>query len=113
MSDGLERLRAICLALPEATEQLTWEVDVTFRVRSKIFATCGSEGAGVTVKADPDEHEAMLATGWEPAAYVARFGWVHRDLSGSDVDWDEIDEAVRSSYRLIAPKRLSRLLDDA
>lgn len=36
--ERLARLRAICLALPEATEQLTWESVPTFRVRDRIFA---------------------------------------------------------------------------
>src|SRR5690606_27392243 len=35
--DRLERLRAICLALPEATEKIAWG-DPTWRVRDKIFA---------------------------------------------------------------------------
>ena len=34
----LEDVRAIALSLPEAEEVLTWEVDLTFRVRHKIFA---------------------------------------------------------------------------
>ena len=33
-----EDVRAIAMALPEAEEILTWEVDITFRVRGKIFA---------------------------------------------------------------------------
>jgi hypothetical protein len=36
-TDPIERLRAICLALPEATETETWG-DATFRVRERIFA---------------------------------------------------------------------------
>ena len=32
----LDRLREIAMALPEATEELTWE-EVNFRVRNKIF----------------------------------------------------------------------------
>ena len=31
-------VRRISMALPEAEEILTWETDVTFRVRRKIFA---------------------------------------------------------------------------
>ena len=31
------RLRALCLALPEAVEKETWE-EPTFRIRDKIFA---------------------------------------------------------------------------
>ena len=37
-------VRRIALALPEAEESLTWETDITFRVRDKIFAI-GGEGA--------------------------------------------------------------------
>ena len=35
-------VRRISMSLPEAEEILTWETDVTFRVRSKIFAMGGS-----------------------------------------------------------------------
>ena len=31
----------LALAQPEATEVLTWETDVTFRARNKIFAVAG------------------------------------------------------------------------
>ena len=34
---SVDRLRAICLALPEAVEKETWG-DPTFRVRDRIFA---------------------------------------------------------------------------
>ena len=37
-------VRRIALALPEAEERLTWEVDITFRVRDKIFAMGGEGG---------------------------------------------------------------------
>jgi hypothetical protein len=37
-------VRRLALAQPEATEVLTWETDVTFRVRDKIFAM-GGDGA--------------------------------------------------------------------
>jgi predicted DNA-binding protein (MmcQ/YjbR family) len=36
--DTVERLREICLSLPEAHEQLAWEDHVTWRIRKKIFA---------------------------------------------------------------------------
>src|SRR5258708_22412761 len=39
----LERLRAICLALPDAIEKETWEIP-TFRVRDKIFAMAHDPG---------------------------------------------------------------------
>jgi hypothetical protein len=34
------------------------------------------------------------------------------DLADRPVDWAEVAELVRDSYRLQAPKRLARLLDD-
>ena len=43
----IDRLRTVCLALPEATEKLTWETDITFRVRDKMFAVTGLEGESV------------------------------------------------------------------
>ena len=37
-NDSRTRLREICLALPEATEKVSWGDVLTFRVRDKIFA---------------------------------------------------------------------------
>ena len=55
-----DRLRTICLALPEAYEKPTWE-SATFRVgRDKIFAMLVDEGAGAWMKADPEERLALL-----------------------------------------------------
>lgn len=51
MSDNpFDRLRAICLALPEATEKITWESTPTFRVRDKILPNTNST---ITVTAGP------------------------------------------------------------
>ncbi|MFL5530422.1 MAG: hypothetical protein ACJ8BC_00360, partial [Gemmatimonadales bacterium] len=42
---SVDRLRAICLALPEAIEKETW-ADPTFRVRERIFALVSTAMAG-------------------------------------------------------------------
>jgi hypothetical protein len=46
--------------------------------------------------------------------YVARHGWVryYLDLADRTVDWDEVKELVRDSYRIQAPTRLVRSLGD-
>ena len=46
--------------------------------------------------------------------YVARHGWVNYflDLPDRPVDWAEVAELVRDSYRIQAPKRLTTLLGD-
>jgi predicted DNA-binding protein (MmcQ/YjbR family) len=108
MGANLDRLRAICLRLPEAAEQTTWD-EPTMRVRGKIFAFAHDDS--VTVKADPGERAALLADErFFVPAYVGHKGWVGLRL-GEDVDWDEVAELVATSYRMIAPKRLAAQVD--
>jgi predicted DNA-binding protein (MmcQ/YjbR family) len=110
LAKNLERMRSLAMALPEATEELTWGTDINFRVRKKIFAFPG-DGGSLTVKADRDELPALLDdTRFSPAPYLARGGWVRMDLTSAPVDWDEVDELIRTSYSLIAPKKLSAQL---
>ena len=102
-----ERMRKIALALPETHEELTWGEDVNFRVGKKIFCFPG-DGGSLTVKADRDELPALLADARvTPAPYLARGGWIRIDLTTGRVDWREIDELIRTSYCLIAPKKLA------
>ena len=107
----LEKLRTLCNALPEVTEEVTWGTDVNFRVRKKIFCFPGN-GGSITVKADREELPALLADARvTPAPYLARGGWIRLDLTAGRVDWREVDELIRTSYRLIAPKKLAALVD--
>ncbi|HJX29949.1 MAG TPA: MmcQ/YjbR family DNA-binding protein [Thermoanaerobaculia bacterium] len=112
--DPVERLRAICLALPEATEQETWG-HPTFRVRDKIFAACGDSdeaGLSMTCKAPAGAQEVLVASDPERffrPAYVGHRGWIGVRLDGP-VDWDQIDDLVEESYRMTAPKRLAARL---
>jgi hypothetical protein len=59
LAKNLERMRSLAMALPEATEEITWGTDINFRVRKKIFAFPGS-GDSLTVKADREELPALL-----------------------------------------------------
>ena len=109
LAKQLDRMRAIALALPEATEELTWETSINFRVRNKIFLFPGS-GDQVMVKAEREELPALLADPRvRPAPYLARGGWVVLDIgdAGEPVDWDEVTELIHTSYCLIAPKKLA------
>jgi hypothetical protein len=108
------RLRAICLALPEAMEQETWG-HPTFRVRGKIFAT-GSSADGpatLTCKAPPGSQ--LVLVGADPdrffvPPYVGPKGWVGMRLDRKP-DWEEVAKLIRRSYRMTAPKRLAALVD--
>ena len=106
---NVDRLRTIAMALPEATEEITWGEDLNFRVNKKIFLFPGQDG--MTFKADPQEKDALLADDrFALAAYVGRFGWLTMQF-GKRPDWAEIRELIVTSYRLIAPKRLVKQLD--
>ena len=115
----LTRLRKLCLALPEAHEVEAWG-EPTFRVRNKLFAMYADAGnhhgdgrAAVWCKAGPGTQALMAKAA--PARffvppYVGPSGWIGVWLDGS-VDWTELAELLRDSYRLVAPKRLGALLD--
>jgi predicted DNA-binding protein (MmcQ/YjbR family) len=102
----LDHMRAICLALPDTKETLTWG-QPHFRVGEKIFAGCGEEQGRVVIgfKLDMDHADAIIqdARFWR-APYVGHKGWVSMDASAVD-DWNEVRPLVLESYRLIAPRR--------
>lgn len=115
--DPLERLRKICLALPQATEKEAWGMP-TFRVRDKIFVMFefnhhDSGRIALWCKALPGVQQAL--TGSDPERffappYVGPKGWVGVRLD-VEVDWDEVAGLVEQGYRMTAPKRLASLLD--
>jgi len=104
-------LRRLALALPEATEELTWGTDITFRVRGKIFAITGEGATGSSIKASLDDQAALVGSDpatFQPSAYTGRFGWVNVQLAG--VSEPMLAQLVRSAWRRTAPKRLAAAL---
>lgn len=111
LAASLSRIRAICLALPEATEELTWETTITFRIRKKIFCF-PADGGSLTVKADQDEFAPLMEDPrFSPPPYLTRGNWVRMDLQAAAVDWTEVTELIHTSYVLIAPKKLGALVE--
>jgi len=107
----LERLRTICLALPEATEQVFGgHTTPTWRVRDKIFAMLSEdEGGSVWCKAAPGAQGVLVGSDPEryfSPRYVGPKGWNGIRLGGT-VDWDLVADLMRDSYRMTAPKRLA------
>ena len=100
-------VRRISLALPEATEILTWETDATFRVGKKIFAISSEGATHVSIKATPFVQEDLIDRDpdtFARAPYVGRFGWVEVNLIR--VDLDELETLLGDAWRLTAPKKL-------
>jgi hypothetical protein len=127
----LERVRALCLALPEVTvridESLTGARSTaeSFDIRRRSFcllvAKEGPTGKSVpllVLRADPNERDALLSIGrpfFAPRAGRGRIGVLLTDDIGvlltDDTDWAQIRELVTESYRVLAPKKLAALLD--
>jgi predicted DNA-binding protein (MmcQ/YjbR family) len=118
-SSPLARLRAICLALPEATERaFGGHTTPTFRVRDKIFVMQRDDDDGraaMWCKAPPGAQAILV--GSDPdrffrPPYVGPKGWIGMHLDGG-ADWDFVRDLAVDSYRMTAPKKLISLLDGA
>lgn len=113
---ALEKLRAICMALPEASEE-GGVGNPTFKVRGKIFAMRHPHDGRMSawLKAPPGAQGALIHTSPQVffvPPYVGHHGWVGAWLDiGLDLDWEQLAELIEESYRMTAPKRLVAQLD--
>ena len=108
MFDAAQKLREICLALPEASE-LAMRRGPSYRVEDKIFANERIVDGRLSVwgKA-PEGSQAMLLAAdperfFSPPYYGSK-GWVGMRLDNAP-DWSEVTAFVKRSYRLVAPRR--------
>ena len=114
----LQRVRAICLALPEAEERpFGGHTAPAFRVRDKLFVMTSEDGTSMTMKAPRGAQQVLVASDPERffvPKYVGPKGWVgvRLDLRAAP-DWDEMAEMIAESYCLTAPKRLAALVGPA
>jgi predicted DNA-binding protein (MmcQ/YjbR family) len=106
----IERLRAICLALPDTTEQEAW-AEPTWRVGGRIFAQCDSRRDGqprlsVHLPAPLGAQEALIESDpkrfYRPP-YVGGRGWVGVELD-TNPDWKMVASLVRTAYELIGTR---------
>lgn len=119
MAHNMDRLEAIVAELPEAqrVDIAEWGDHPTFRVRGKNFVFSDQEAARLSFKLTKDEAAAVVATesAASPAGYgLGRHGWVDLKL-GTDLDddrWTQLREWVRTSYTLVAPKKLARIVEE-
>lgn len=117
---GLRQLREIALGFPEAFEKISWGRPVF--CAPKMFVMYGGnqkrDGAmrafpySMLVKVDESDRRALEQDSrFYFPAYMGPFGWLGLDFTAATVDWREVRELVDASYRLVAPKKLVRLLD--
>jgi hypothetical protein len=110
--DPLERLRRLCLGLPETTERLSHGEPTWFVRDKKTFVMYADhhhdDRLGFWCAAPPGAQDALVGSAPERffvPPYVGHRGWLGVRLD-VPVDWDEIAEIVEDAYRMVAPKRL-------
>lgn len=109
------RIEAMVARLPDAVrvDIEAWDGEPTFRVNGKNFVFANREFTGISVKLSKDEAEAVVATdpAVEPTGYgLGRHGWISVTFPArmSAARWEVVEEWVRTSYTLVAPKKLAR-----
>jgi predicted DNA-binding protein (MmcQ/YjbR family) len=115
--DNMARLEQIVARLPDAerVDIEAWGDEPTFRVRGKNFVFTDQVASGISVKLSKEEAAAVIATDprAEPTGYgLGRHGWISVEV-GDDADesrWREVEEWVRTSYTLVAPKSLAKIV---
>ncbi len=116
--DALERVRAICLALPEATERPGSMPGFLVRGKTFVWFADNHHGDGrvaLHCKAAPGDQDILVTadpTRFFIPPYLGHHGWIGVRLD-RDPDWAEVADLVAGSYRLIAPKRLAARLAPA
>jgi predicted DNA-binding protein (MmcQ/YjbR family) len=109
----LARLRAICLALPEAVEKVSHGEPTWFAGKGKVFAMLddhhhGAAHLSVWLPAGLGAQEALIES--DPGRfflppYVGSSGWVGVVLD-DDPDWAQVAWLVEQAYRLVAHAKL-------
>ena len=98
----VERVRALCMALPGTTETLSWG-HPNFRTKKGIFVTCERIGnrPAIAFRLEPDEVQHFLTM---KGFFVTPYGkgrWVSLDTGGR-LNWKLISTLVKKGYANVA-----------
>jgi hypothetical protein len=112
----IDRVRKICLALPETTEKLS-HGEPTFFVAKKVFTTFSnnhhSDGhVAAVMPAPPGAQEMLIENSPEKfyrPPYVGGKGWIGIEIKR--IDDEELASHIRVAWKMIAPAKLQTLVD--
>jgi hypothetical protein len=115
----LERLRTICLALPETSERLSHGAPSFFVREKKCFLMLLDDHHGdgrfaIWCAAPPGDQELLVdadSSKFFVPPYVGHRGWLGVRLDGG-VDWDELAGIVEDAFAAVAPRSLLRAPDN-
>ena len=103
----LDRVRRICLALPNTEESSRLGGSPHFYVNGKIFAGCGEEDGewGFGCKVGLELQSLLIQRpGIHVAKYVGRYGWISVDEEALQ-DEAELQRLLHLSYELISGEK--------
>lgn len=115
----LPEIRRICLNFPETEERLNHGMPA-FAVKSRTAFVFVQESkkenrASIWFKALPEVQEELVEQDpdrfFRPP-YLGPSGWVGLRLD-IDLDWEEVAQAAEEAWRLVAPKRAIKELEDS
>ncbi len=113
----MERLEEIVAELADAEKVIieAWGDEPTFRVRNKNFIFCSQDATSISFKLPKEETIAVVASdekALECGCGLGRHGWVSLDLPNRSwkARWTEVREWIRTSYTMVAPKTLARVV---
>src|SRR5437870_2044541 len=92
---ALQKMRDICLALPE-TDEATHFGKASFRVSGRMFVTCGDE---IVLQLESEHADALVKSDPRFERYPRAKDCVSIDVTAIR-KWDEIKALVRESYDL-------------
>jgi len=116
----VERLRRICMALPEATEKISHGAPTWFAGKGKVFAMLdqyhhGAAHLAVWLPQPLGMQESLIDADPERffrPPYVGPSGWVGMVLD-TDPDWQMVERMVRDAYVHVASAKLRAKLDES
>ena len=107
----LQKLRTLCLSLPETTERNSFG-HPNFVAGEKTFVTLEQFNGRPSIAFRLDHHNVERLSG-NPLFFATPYGrgqWLSLWVDGT-FDWKVVKELVNTSYRLVALKRMLVALD--
>ncbi|MGG1677790.1 MmcQ/YjbR family DNA-binding protein [Neobacillus sp. NRS-1170] len=112
---ALDRIRQICMELPEVTEEIDGFGHTSFRVKDKPFVMMGEnkEGVSAAIKTLPTTQEFLIQQpGYFKTPYIGQHGWTSLFIIENQ-NWEDLKGYIYEGYCRAAPKRLSKLISNA
>jgi predicted DNA-binding protein (MmcQ/YjbR family) len=108
---AIDRLRALCLAYPEASEAASWG-HPNFKAGKKVFVAFEhiKGRPSIAFRLESPDIERLLTRRQFFVTPYGRGQWVSLWADGA-VDWKAVTDLVDRSYRVVAQKRMIAALD--